>query len=81
MNLLYVLYPKIYEHKMNPALFKQEYDLYLIVISRAKTYLKGYDKMKEVKILSETYEDDKYEYDGVDLVKSIKVLESRFVEK
>jgi len=43
--------------------------------------MNGYDKMKEVKILSETYEDEEYEYDGDDLVKSIKVLESRFVEK
>lgn len=66
---------------MNPALYKQEYDLYLIVISKAKAYMKLFPKMKEVQILSETYQDDEYEYDGPDLVKTIKVLDSRFTEK
>lgn len=66
---------------MNPSLFKQENDLFLIIIGRAKSYLKGFDKMKEIKILSEIFENEQYEYDGADLVKSIQVLDSRFAEK
>jgi hypothetical protein len=47
MNLLYVLYPRIYEYKRSEGkLFQQEYALFTIIIDKAKKYLNGLEKMK-----------------------------------
>lgn len=47
MNLLYILYPRIYEYKKtNGAAFGQEYTLLTRTIEKAKKYLSGFEKMK-----------------------------------
>ena len=81
MNLLYVLYPRVYENKKNQSIFTHELSLFTSTLDRSRKYLAEFKNMAETKNLSRCIETDAYEYDGDDFVKSIKILDNRFAEK
>jgi hypothetical protein len=83
MNFLYTLYPRIYAHKRNPGVFAEELKLFNVTMQKARKYLETFKHMPEMVVLSECDENDQqnYEYDGDDFVKSIKVLDNRIPEK
>ncbi len=82
MNILSVLYPRIYAHKRNPSTFKAENELYKLILEEGKKYFSRFKTIKELKALQDSEDGPGFEYDGDNFVQGIKVLESRLtVEK
>jgi hypothetical protein len=82
INLLSVLFSRVYEHKRNPTVFKEENDLYKITLDLGKQFFTKYSSNKEIAVLGNddegTHERYHFSYDGEDFTDAgIKVLEIR----
>jgi hypothetical protein len=75
MNMLAVLYPRIYMHKSNAELFKHEMVLYQTILHRSKDFFAKYKTNEEIQALSNNSRATApYQYDGEDFKQGIKVL-------
>lgn len=77
INLLYVLYPRIYENKLNKTKFIHEANLYMTIIDESKQFFSKISSNVEMQELKKNAKGDKFTYDGGSFYDGIKVLEAR----